>query len=342
MVLERCLISDPNTCPDNGGDALVAAAKEGNAGEVQRLMKCPEIDVNHADRSRMDTPGVLADHTPLYLASQSGHVEVVNILLQHPKVDVNYRDFYNRTALWWASVRGHLEIVKLLVNDSRTDVNLGGLMSSNNNPAFGEGPPLMMASQLGLVEVVQELILHPQIDVNKPNTVSGETPLFMASLHGRADVVKVLLTDQRVNVNQAGRKYQTPLIAASFRPSFYPRYDQRLEVIKLLLADPRVDLTARMFEPMWRSSFGLTNPDASSVTALMGNLEIVKLFLRCPNASLPITTTSTGPYQVPLELKTQIDEAIESRQTLLEQGHTCGANYNGWTFYHDWELPTSS
>ena len=327
MVLQRCFISDPYTCPNNGGDALVAAAKEGNAGEVQRLMECPKVDVNHADKSRMDTPRVLADHTPLYLASQSGHIEVVNVLLQHPKVDVNYRDFYNRTALWWASVRGHLEIVKLLVNDSRTDVNLGGLMSAKNNPAFGEGPPLMMASRLGLVEVVEELILHPQIDVNIPNTVSGETPLFMASFFGRADVVKVLLTDERVNVNQAGKKEQTPLLAASFRPSIYPRYDQTLEVVKLLLADPRVDLTARMFEPMWRSSFGLNNPDASSVAALMGNLEVVELFLRCPNASLPITTASTGPYQVPLELKTQIDEAIESRQTLLEQGHTCGATH---------------
>ena len=79
--------------------------------EVQMLMECPEVDINHADRSRMDAPRVLADHTPLYLASKSGHAEVVNVLLQHPKIDVNYRDFNDRTALWWASIRGHREII---------------------------------------------------------------------------------------------------------------------------------------------------------------------------------------------------------------------------------------
>ena len=110
-------------------------------------------------------------------------------------------------------------------------------MDINNRPAFGDGSPLIMASQFGLAEVVEELILHPQIDVNKPNTVSGETPLFMASFSGRPDVVKLLLKDQRVNVNQADRKGRTPLFATSSRPSIYARYDQRLEVIKLLLAD---------------------------------------------------------------------------------------------------------
>ena len=106
----------------------MAAAKEGNVTEVQRLIGCPELDVNHADRSIMDGPGILGNHTSLYLASAYGHLEVVNLLLQHPQIHVNHRDYYNRTSLWLAVDRGHFQVVSRLLNDNRTDVNIVGGM----------------------------------------------------------------------------------------------------------------------------------------------------------------------------------------------------------------------
>ena len=380
--------SDPFICPESGGDALVAAAKKGNSREVQRLIECPGVDVNHSDRSRMDKAGVLGNHTSLYLASRYGHVEVVNVLLQHPQVDVNYKDFYNRTSLWLASYRGHLKVVMSLLNDNRTDVNIrGGQDSRTGGPVLAT--PLLAASGEGHVAVVKELISHPQIDINKVERFEG-TPLLVASQNGHVEVVKTLLADERVNVNQAGRMGASPLLIASqkghvdvvktlladqradvnqarkdgttplsiaskfgyvdlvrtllndqrvnvnqadskgFTPlylvsmmaSYWGDYEERLKVVKILLADPRVD----------PNKVTLNDHHAISMATISGNLEAVQLLLRCPKVILGIEDkfgNSELDYAkennptVPDELRLQILEAIESRQSLLEQGHTC-------------------
>ena len=103
-------------------------------------------------------------------------------------------------------------------------------------------------------------------------------------------------------------------------------YDNSLEVVKLLLADPRVDPN--------KLATSNGNPNAITVAAMVGNLEVVRLLLRCPKVLLAVKDLSgkseldyakekSNQYQVPDELRLQIVEAIESRQTLLEQGHTC-------------------
>ena len=60
--------------------------------------------------------------------------------------------------------------------------------------------PLIVASGLGHAKVVQLLLNHSQIDVNKAFS-SGETPLYLASERGQAEVVKILLRQSKINVN---------------------------------------------------------------------------------------------------------------------------------------------
>ena len=222
--------------------------------------------------------------TPLFMASKKGHVEVVKELITHPQIDINRPN-------------------------SKTGMT-----------------PIYIASSKGDVETVNELISHPQIDINLAPRRSGITPLHAASRMGHVDVVKTLLADQRVNVNQADMMGATPLFIAAAFPSYSDGYDERLEVIKLLLSDPRVDPN--------QLATANGNPNAITVATTMGNLEIVQLFLRCPNVILGVKDLSgrsefdyakeSNPRsRVPDELKLQILEAIESRETLLEQGHTC-------------------
>jgi ankyrin repeat protein len=53
--------------------------------------------------------------TPLSWAAGQGHEEVVKLLLQTGKVDVDSKDTeYGRTPLSWAAEEGHEEVVKLL------------------------------------------------------------------------------------------------------------------------------------------------------------------------------------------------------------------------------------
>jgi ankyrin repeat protein len=63
------------------------------------------------------------------LASQSGHIEVVKLLLNHPKVDPSADNQYGMNfinlnifkAIQFASRNGHVNVVKLLLNHPKVD-----------------------------------------------------------------------------------------------------------------------------------------------------------------------------------------------------------------------------
>ena len=71
--------------------------------------------------------------TPLYVAAQNGHTEVVKLLLAN-KADVNARHTDGRTPLWMAAQEGHTEVVKLLLAN-KADVN-----TRRGSRIFGEKP----------------------------------------------------------------------------------------------------------------------------------------------------------------------------------------------------------
>ena len=50
-------------------------------------------------------------------ASEEGHKEIVQMLLQEENTQINQQDEDGRTALWWASQKGHKEIVQMLLQD---------------------------------------------------------------------------------------------------------------------------------------------------------------------------------------------------------------------------------
>ncbi len=85
-------------------DALLRAARIGNADTVKSLLVSPNVDVN----------GVDADgNTALIEAARFGHDEVVTALLL-AKADVNARTREGKTALMLAAEGGHDETVRLL------------------------------------------------------------------------------------------------------------------------------------------------------------------------------------------------------------------------------------
>ena len=81
-------------------------------------------------------------------ASDNGHVKVVELLLNDPRVDPSN---YNNTAIRWASFEGRVKVVELLLNDPRVDP------SANNNFA------IRYASHKGYAKVVELLLNHPRV-----------------------------------------------------------------------------------------------------------------------------------------------------------------------------------
>lgn len=85
-------------------DALLRAARVGNADTVRSLLASPNVDVN----------GVDADgNTALIEAARFGHDDVVTALLI-AKADVNAKTRDGKTALMLAAEGGHDETVRIL------------------------------------------------------------------------------------------------------------------------------------------------------------------------------------------------------------------------------------
>ena len=85
-------------------DALLQAARLGNADTVRALLAAPNVDVNGVDDN---------GNTPLIEAARFGHDDVVTALLI-ARADTKLKNREGKTALMLASEGGHDETVKRL------------------------------------------------------------------------------------------------------------------------------------------------------------------------------------------------------------------------------------
>ena len=144
-------------------------------------------------------------------ASQNGHVNVVQLLLQDPRVDPAADNNY---AIGWASRNGHINVVQLLLQDPRVD------------PAGSNNLAIRFASSYGHTDVVQLLLQDPRVDPG----VLDNFAVRRASMKGHVEVVRLLLQDPRVNPaaeNNCAIRYASS--------------NSYADVVRLLLQDPRVD-----------------------------------------------------------------------------------------------------
>jgi len=89
------------------------------------LFSHPNIDVNK---------GIW---TPLYIACQNNHIEVIKLLLSHPNIDVNKKDRNSRTPFELAEARGHHKAAELVKNwqqfqNNKNNKNTTNFLQSHN------------------------------------------------------------------------------------------------------------------------------------------------------------------------------------------------------------------
>ena len=228
--------------------------------------------------------------TPLHLAAQNGHTEIVQLLLQN-NADPNIQDNNGDTPLHFSSENDHTETVQLLLqnnadpniqnNDDDTPLHIACegdltependhieivklLLQNNADPNIqvnNGDTPLHITSNLGHTDIFK-LLLQYNADPNIPDN-ANQTPLHDASLFGFTEIVKLLLQNN-VDHNIQANDGNTPLYLASLH--------ENTETVQLLLnynADPNI-----------QNNNGET---PLSIAIYRNNLEIISLILAYNN-----------------------------------------------------------
>ena len=127
----------------------------------------------------------------LYLAWRENSLDVADLLLKHPQLDVEATSPAGETLLMMAALRGRLDAMKQLIARG-AQVNREGWTPLHYAASGADPAPTQLL-----------LDLHAEIDARAPN---GNTPLMMAAGFGSVDAADLLaLRGADVTLrNQAG------------------------------------------------------------------------------------------------------------------------------------------
>ena len=78
------------------------------------LLASVEVDVDARDQR---------GQTPMSLAAEGGHTDIVNLLLSR-EARPEFADFIKATPLWYAAEGGHSAVLEMLVGLDGTDINV--------------------------------------------------------------------------------------------------------------------------------------------------------------------------------------------------------------------------
>ena len=176
---------------DSEGQTLAHIAARWNRDEILKLLvQSGQVDVNQRDKYQS---------TPLTIATELGHLEVVRVLLADPNLQPNLA-VKEGSALHLSIMKNDLEMLKLLLTDTRFDVNL------KNTQGF---TPLHICSIRWRPAAAKVLCALPSVDVNMQDNC-GETALSMSVNSRDTEMVTVLLSSPQVDtstLDESGRKW---------------------------------------------------------------------------------------------------------------------------------------
>lgn len=182
---------------------LSLACGNGNAVLTEALVQgVGKYHMNSVDDRNM---------TALFHAAAGGHLDCVKVLLTYG-ADAKIRSESGATPLMIATERGHVEIIKALVLEGfHTGVARKMYVNHSNDIAL---TPLHQAASLGNIETAAFLIEHGASCRNTDDR--GNTPLILACLRKQYAIVDMCLqiSDGQHVVNRANHNGMTPLYYA--------------------------------------------------------------------------------------------------------------------------------
>ena len=200
----------------------------------------------------------------IHIAVAEEDVTTLESFMSSPEFNINIQDKLGQTPLMIAIRYGHndvikyTDVIKLLLGCPNLDINME---DDDGNTA------LVIACYNGYETVVEMLLCHKQIQVNKVGFFRGEnTPLEIACIRGHQGVVRILLARDDINT-------YTALMACCVN-------GHRNEVLRILLDYEDLDINLPQ-------ESDIINYDDMGRTPLimackLGHKEVVQLLLGCP------------------------------------------------------------
>ncbi|WP_298627944.1 ankyrin repeat domain-containing protein, partial [uncultured Legionella sp.] len=137
------------------------AAQYGHLDIVRELLLQPDIDLNY--RRGLSKPTLL---TQIVRSKSPDAIRTLELLLNHPEIDVNLKDDVMSTPLCTAVQYGNVDAVRALLKHNKINVN--------------QGNPLEIAIREGHYDILKLLINHPGINMEQPSS-DGFLPLALAA-----------------------------------------------------------------------------------------------------------------------------------------------------------------
>lgn len=197
---------------------LLSSTKEGNLGHIKEAIR---LGANINTQNNYD--GTNHGDTPLFIAAQLGHKEIVEYLIANG-ADLNIKNNLGRTPLLAVTYKYeysnkeevYLNIFKQLLNAKGIDLNIGKgspdherVIVRDISTEDGE-TSLYMAAKYGCLELVELLLKKEEINVNCSTTKTRNTPLHIAAEQEWTDVMRALVR-KGADIHAKNRVGKTPL-----------------------------------------------------------------------------------------------------------------------------------
>ncbi|KAG0130626.1 ankyrin repeat-containing domain protein [Tuber indicum] len=161
--------------------------------------------------------------TPLHLAVWRGYYDIVLLLLERPRIEVNKVDDIRSTISGGTTYGTSSQIPRPSPRDRSVDVKV---------PSGRGWAPLHGAVVRKDYRILRILLGDERIDVNIL-TIGGETPLWLGVRHDSVSAVRLLLAHPKTHISLATGSILHFAIPCAVRP-----------VIEVLLEDKRIDVNS--------------------------------------------------------------------------------------------------
>jgi ankyrin repeat protein len=233
-----------------------------------------------------------------FLACSLGNTDVLKLILQCNKIDINHKDINKSTALMAASTYGHTDVVNELLKQKNIDVHS---QTEGRETAFTQAGrcgyseiirallqckeisinkeeysyALIEAIKYGYNLVAQELLKHNVVDISLLTDDRGFTLLMLAAEHGLLEIYQKLFFHGKIDIHHRSNSKST---------RFYSALDDDCETTAFLIAAicGQIEMVQELLK---REDLDINQSNEYGNTALMyaarrGHVKIVQILLK--------------------------------------------------------------